>query len=536
MSAPIEAETVGELLRKAAATWGDAEAVVGDGTRLSFHELEARSRALARRLLGRGVAKHTHVGISFGNNPDFLVSLVAVSRIGAVAVPISTFAPGRELLRLLRYGDLAAVLTRRWVVGVDQLARLTNAIPGLADAKGPVLTLPAVPSLRWIELTDADDDSPAWVTAPEDDGPAAPVDDELFDALEQDVDPTDVALMIHTSGTTSDPKGVPHLHDTVCFRARYLAERMQFRPGDRTYSSHVLFWIGGLTMSFFTSIAAGGTSVWCERFDAGEVLALIEQERLTRLAIYPHQVEQLLEHPAFASTDRSSLQVADARLLTTPGAGYIRTPEGHRMALGMSETFGPFSWGSGGTSPIGPVEDVQPGLEVRVVDEQNRPVADGETGEIVLRGRGVTPGYYKRPRHVAFDVDGWFHTGDRGRVDGGAIHFLGRMTEMIKTSGANVAPAEVIDALLALDGVREAYVLPLADPVRGEVVAAAVVLDEGSPLDAVTIRAELKKDLSPYKIPSVIAFFRSEEIPWTPTFKVRRGQLTEMIVQRAAAG
>ncbi len=534
MSDPIEASTVGEFVRKAAATFGDAEAVVGEGTRLTFNELDARSRTLARRLLGRGVAKRTHVGVSFGNNPDFLVSLLAVSRIGAVAVPISTFAPGRELLRLIRYGDLAAILTTQQVVGVDQVDRLTAAIPGLAETKGTVLTLPAAPSLRWIEFARSDDDPPPWVTLPEDDGIAA-VDDALLDAMEEDVVGTDVALMIHTSGTTSDPKGVPHTHDTVCFRVRYLAERMQYRPGDRTYTSQVLFWIGGLTMSFLTSIAAGATSVWCERFDADEVLPLIARERITRLAIYPHQVAQLLAHPEFASTDRSTLRIGDPRLAPGGDTTVILTPEGHRMGLGMSETFGPYSWGSGGTNVIAPVQNVQPGLEIRVVDDHNQPVGDGETGEIVLRGRCVTPGYYKRPRDVGFDADGWFHTGDRGLVDGASIHFLGRMTEMIKTSGANVAPAEVIDALLALDDIREAYVLPIPDKVRGELVSAAVVLDEGSDLDAETITAELKKDLSPFKIPSAIAIFTSGEIPWTPTFKVRRHELTEMIVQRAGA-
>jgi acyl-CoA synthetase (AMP-forming)/AMP-acid ligase II len=532
MPVPIEAETVGQLVRNAAATFGDAEAVVGSGTRLTFRELEERSRALARRLLARGVAKRTHVGVSFGNNPDCLVSMLAVSRIGAVAVPVSTFAPGRELLRLIRYGDLAALLTKRDVVGVDQVDRLADAIPGLAEANGPSLALAAAPSLRWIEFVDADDRAAAWVTRPDDEGIAAPVTDAVFDALEDDVVGADVALMIHTSGTTSDPKGEPHLHNTVSFRARYLAERMQYRPGERTYTSHVLFWIGGLTMSFFTNLAAGGTSVWCERFDAGEVLALIEHERIDRLVIYPHQVEQLLAHPGFSSTDRGSLRIADPRLLVGDGGGIV-TPEGHRMALGMSETFGPYSWGSGGTGVIGPIEDVQPGLEVRVAGEDDTPVGDGGTGEILLRGRGVTPGYYKRPKSFGFDPDGWFRTGDRGLVDGDAIHFLGRMTELIKTAGANVAPAEVVDALLAIDGVREAYVLPLPDPLRGEVVSAAVVLDEDRGLDADVIRAELKKDLSPYKVPAVIASFRSEEIPWTPTFKVRRHELTGMILERS---
>jgi acyl-CoA synthetase (AMP-forming)/AMP-acid ligase II len=532
MSYPIEADTIGELLRKAAAEFGDAEAVVGSGRRFTFRQLDQCSREIARRLLARGITKGAHVGVSFGNNPQFVLSLLAVSRIGAIAVPVSTFAPGRELLRLIRYGDLAGLLTTRQVVGVDQVERLTTAIPGLAECVRPLLALPAAPALRWIEFADTETGVPSWVTEPDDSGTAESVSDALLDAVEEDVFATDVALMIHTSGTTADPKGVPHLHDTVCFRSRYLAERMQYRAGERTYTSQVLFWIGGLTMSFFTNIAAGGSSVWCERFEAAEVLSLIETERVTRLVIYPHQVEQLLAHPDFATTDRTSLRISDPRLSPDGSAHGILTPEGHRMALGMSETFGPYSWGSGGTGVIAPIQDVQPGLAVRVVDQDNQPVADGETGEIVLRGRGVTPSYYKRPGGYGFDAYGWFHTGDRGRVDGESIHFLGRMTEMIKTSGANVAPAEVIEALLAIEGIREAYVLPLPDPLRGELVSAAVVLDDGCPLDDTAIRAELRKDLSPYKVPTSIAVFSSGEIPWTPTFKVRRHQLTAMILER----
>jgi acyl-CoA synthetase (AMP-forming)/AMP-acid ligase II len=530
----VEASTIGEMASKAAEAFGSKDAVVGNGTRLSYRDLDRRSREVARRLLGRSVAKGSRVGISFGNGPEFIVALIGASRIGVIAVPISTFARGRELQRLIRYGDLTGILTTGGVVGVDQRDRLTDAIPGLAHAPGPLLTLPSLPQLRWIEMPDLDE-RPTWAIAPEDPSPAGPITDAMLDAAEAEVTPWDVALMIHTSGTTSDPKGVPHLHDTVTFRARDLCYWMQYKSETRTYTSQPLFWIGGLTMSFVTSLVAGGTSVWSERFEPGEVLRLIEQERVTRLMIYPHQAEQLLAHPDFATTDRSSLETADYRLLAegaTPTP--ILSPEGHRMALGMSETFGPYTWGSGGSNVIAPITAVQAGLEVRCVDETGKPVIDGETGEIVLRGRCVTPGYHRQPKTVGFDADGWFHTGDRGQVDGDAIHFLGRMTEMIKTAGANVAPAEVVDALLALDGVKEAYVFPLPDAIRGELVSAAVVVDDGSTLDPETIKSKLKKDLSPYKVPSVIALFTTEEIPWTPTFKVRRGQLAEMIQQRAA--
>ncbi|WP_029429926.1 class I adenylate-forming enzyme family protein [Blastococcus sp. URHD0036] len=534
MAGAIEAGTMGQLLREAAARFGSAEAVVGNGTRLTFDALDERSRVTARHLLGRGVGKGDRIGVSFGNGPDFIVALTAVCRIGAIAVPISTFAPGRELHRLIRHGDMAGVLTASHVVGVDQVRRLEQAVPGLAGSERPQLALPAAPMLRWIEFTTGDV-ATAWVSSPGDHGVLGLVDEELLAAVEAEVTPYDVCLMIHTSGTTADPKGVPHLHDTVTFRARDLAERMQFAAGDRTYTSQVLFWIGGLTMSFVTSLAAGGTSIWHERFDAGEVLRLIERERISRLAIYPHQVEQLLAHPEFASTDRTSLRIADPRLAPDGASSALLTPDGDRMALGMTETFGPYSWGSGGSGPIAPIESVQPGLEVRVVDPDLEPVADGGTGEICLRGRCVTPGYHRRPRDSGFDADGWFHTGDRGRRDGAAIHFLGRMVEMIKTSGANVAPAEVVEALLAVDGVAEAYVVPLEDPLRGEVVAAAVVLDADSDLDAHDLQAALRGNLSPFKIPGAIGIFSSQEIPWTPTFKVRRPELTDMISARTAS-
>ena len=208
MSDPIEAATIGELLRKAAATFGDAEAVVGEGTRLTFRRARRPFAALARRLLGRGVAKGTHVGVSFGNNPDFLLSLLAVSRIGAVAVPISTFAPGRELLRLIRYGDLAAMLTTQAAWSAS--TRWIDSPPPSPVSRRPrARCSPCRPRRACVGSSSPsyDDDLPPWVTLPEDDGIAAPVDDALLDALEQDVVGTDVASDDPHLGHDVGPQG-----------------------------------------------------------------------------------------------------------------------------------------------------------------------------------------------------------------------------------------------------------------------------------------------------------------------------------------
>ncbi|HEY1279322.1 MAG TPA: fatty acid--CoA ligase family protein, partial [Acidimicrobiales bacterium] len=176
-----------------------------------------------------------------------------------------------------------------------------------------------------------------------------------------------------------------------------------------------------------------------------------------------------------------------------------------------------------------PLDELQPGVELRVVDPHGDPVADGERGEICIRGACITAGRHKEPREAAFDRDGWFHTGDEGEVDGRRVRFRGRLDETIKTAGANVAPAEVVAALRDLPGVAEAYVVGLADETRGQVVAAAVVPADGAALDGGELRRALRANLSTFKVPVHIAVLAADDIPWTASHKIRRGALAELI-------
>jgi acyl-CoA synthetase (AMP-forming)/AMP-acid ligase II len=163
------------------------------------------------------------------------------------------------------------------------------------------------------------------------------------------------------------------------------------------------------------------------------------------------------------------------------------------------------------------------------VDPHGHPVADGERGEICIRGACITAGRHKEPREAAFDRDGWFHTGDEGEVDGRRVRFRGRLDETIKTAGANVAPAEVVAALRDRPGVAEAYVLGLPDETRGQVVAAAVVPADGATLDGAELRGALRANLSAFKVPVHIVVLAADDIPWTASHKVRRGALAELI-------
>ena len=522
---------------------------------LTYALLEAESRLLARGLLARGVGKGARIGLWLGNGTEWLVAWAAVCRIGAVAVPLSTFFSERELAKVVRHADLHGLFTHRRFLGQDMLERVVRALPELEGCAGPVLAVRDAPFLRWVSAFERPGDPPssppAWAAPQEWFRAAAeqgPFDDDYLERVEAEVHAEDPAIMIYTSGSTADPKGVPHVHDTVTERVRYLSRFFSLGPESRSYIASPFCWVGGMTMSLFPVLDTGGTQYCTDRFDAGELLELVERERLDRAVLYPHHVNAVLDHPDFDRRDRSSLRDCDVRLLVGEAAAAALRPDPDKLyiGLGMTETFDGYWWGrrtGDKEPPLRPGErrppplDVHlPWFDVKVVDPATgQPVPDGGMGEICVRGRGITPGLHKRPRAEIFDRDGFFHTGDRVEVDGDRIWFRGRLGEMIKTAGANVAPGEVVAALLELDGVADAHVVGIPDSERGEVVVAAVVPASGADLDPDGIRARLRTMVSAFKVPAHVVLLRAEEIPWTPSHKVRRGVLTEMLRERLGA-
>jgi acyl-CoA synthetase (AMP-forming)/AMP-acid ligase II len=548
--APETATTLAAWFPALTAAFGDDEAIVGEGRRLTYRSLDVEARRWARRLVELGVGKGSRVGLLLGNGPTWLVAFAAVTRLGGVAVPLSTFFTPAELAYVVRHADLQGWIVHGPFLGRDQTAEVAAALPGVGRGRGPRLFLDEAPFLRWVGVAGPVGAVPAWAVdlgTRHDDG--ADVHDTL-DALDAiaaavhpTVHPTDPALMIYTSGSTATPKGVPHTHGSVMTKVHHLREMFELERGVRSYIASPFFWVGGLTMSLFPVLDAGGVQLCTHRFDAGEALELIERERPSRAVLYPHHVAALVEHPAFEKTDRSSLRHTDPRLLADGVAPPPPPSHGLGIGIGMTETFGGYWWGRPDPPGSGPpprpgerrpppLDMLQPGVELKVVDPQGRPVADGERGEICIRGVCIMHGRHKEPREAAFDADGWFHTGDEGEVDGARVRFRGRLDETIKTAGANVAPAEVAAALCELAGVAEAYVVGLPDETRGRVVAAAVVPQEGAAVDAPTLRAELRTRLSAFKVPVHIVVMAAADIPWTASHKVRRGALTDLIAAR----
>ncbi len=477
---PTTASTLPNFIRSLGQAYGDKPAVLRGEEILTFRELEARSAQMAAALLLRGVGKGTKVGIIYSNSPRWLVLWAAVTRIGAIAVPLSTFLKPPELARVIRHADLHAVVTQQRFLAQDFVHNLEEAFPDLPQS-GPELQLIDAPFLRWI-LVDTDK-APAWAHTTDWLETSGEAGAGMLAAAEAEVFPEEPAMMIYTSGQSADPKGVVHSHANVTGKIHYLRAMLGHRADNFNLAVLPFFWVGGLVMTFLTTLEIGGTVRCPEGAAKPDVGGLM---------------------------DRAPL----------PG-------------LGMTETFGMYGWGTEPPHPDRPIctpmTFFDPEVQTKIVDDQGRAVGNHEVGQMVVRGRGVTVGIHKVARASVFDVDGFYRTGDRCEVEDGVVYFVGRLGDMIKTSGANVAPAEVERELVALEGVAGAHVVGIDDPGRGHIVGAAVVPEEGAELDPQQILEYLKARLSSYKVPRLLAVVDGGEIPLTPSYKINKPMLAQII-------
>jgi acyl-CoA synthetase (AMP-forming)/AMP-acid ligase II len=273
------------------------------------------------------------------------------------------------------------------------------------------------------------------------------------------------------------------------------------------------FWIGGIAFAVLATMLAGSTLLCSNAVDAGETLDLLESEKPTMTNGFVAGIAHLASHPSLPGRDLTCIRRGNLYPIMAPEVRPA-DPELRHTMLGMTE--------AGSVITISEDETDQPkhrrgsfgrpcpGFETKVVD-----------GELCIRGPYVMQRYYKRSREECFDDDGWFHTGDLVRTDAdGFVYFIGRRGAMIKTAGANVAPAEVERAIAKVTGGVVAHVLGLPDPERGQLVAAVVALEDDAAFDEAAVRERLKAELSSYKIPKRFAAVSRSEIPVLSSGKV----------------
>jgi fatty-acyl-CoA synthase len=524
----IGALTLGGFLEEVASRYAGNDAVVFDDplragatVRWTYTDLRAEARRMARALVAAGVERGDAVGIVMGNRPEALAAIFGAAMAGAIAVPMSTFAPRRELAFMAELAEVSVVLTQ---------ARLRSRRFG-DDVRA---LQPELPALREVDVVGED----GWADFL--DGAAAVGDDEL-DRRIAGAEPDHPALVIFSSGTTSSPKGMLHANRAPAQQMWVQARIFGRHEGTRMWTALPLFWTAGFNTAVGSTLAAGGCWVAQEAFDPGEALALMSRERVTEPYTLPHQTAALEEHPDWATTDLSSLtcvygKSAYARHPSVKGDTGWLMPVGY----GLSETcaFVASHWSDATREATRrSMGKLLPGVQLRVIDPgTGRALAVDEVGELAVKGPTLMLGYLGKEPADCVDEDGFFHTGDAGHVDErGELHFGGRRTEMIKTAGANVSPAELEVELRACPPVKLSRVVGVPDPRLDEIVVACVTLKEGAEATEADIQAFLRERVSSYKVPKRVLFFADGEIPMTSSdTKVRDEALLALVDERLA--
>ncbi|MFC5752383.1 class I adenylate-forming enzyme family protein [Actinomadura rugatobispora] len=550
---PLDAEpglgplTLPGYLREVTRRYGEREALVlssPQGTvRWTYAEVWERAVEVACALRASGLGKDGRVGVLMTNRPEWIAAVFGVSLAGGVAVTLSTFSTPSELDHLLQVSAVSVLLFERTVLKKDFAAVLTELEPEIGRAAPGALRSSKYPFLRGLAMVGdalpggAIDTWDAFLAR----GRGEPR--ELVEATAETTRPSDAAVLFFSSGSTSKPKGILSAHRGVTVQLWRFRRMYVFGPEDdiRCWTANGFFWSGNFAMALGTTFSSGGSLVLQTTFAAEEALELMQEERVNFPVAWPHQWAQLQGAPNYGDVDLSSVRYADHG---TPLAHHPTVSSGKWFepghAYGNTETF-TISTGYPGDTP----EDVHvnssgvplPGNTVSVVDPLTGAVVPrGERGEICVKGPTLMLGYIGVPLDETLDAEGFFHTGDGGYIDAdGRLFWEGRLTDIIKTGGANVSPLEVSEALAGHPGVKVAHTVGVPHETLGEVVVACVVPHEGASADPEEIRAYLRERLASYKVPRHVLAFREDEIALTGSAKIKTNDLRELAAKRLQA-
>lgn len=522
-----EVSTIGDLLVRSAYLHPDRKAVVFPEDQRSYAELLWGATQVAQGLLALGVRSGDKVGLMAANCSEFVEAFFGVALLGGVVVPLNARHKAQEIGYIVDNGELAAICT---TADDDEYVDFSNlfcsALPSLADSDALHLRIDEAPRLRSAILLRGEGRR-GFLGRSDFDKLANTRSAEEVDHIRRCVRIRDAAAIIYTSGTTANPKGCVLSHEAM---TRGGVERARHRFGtgnhDVVWSAGPLFHIGSLA-PFIGTMGAAGTYLTDSYFEPARALELMNREKATvAFPWFPAIVLGLIDHPNF---DPSKLSSLASIILIAPPAQVERVqslfPNTEIIqGCGMTETAGIFA-----ISTRDEIEEQRattqgkavPGIEVRIKSlDSDGDAAPDEVGEILVRGYCVMDEYYRAPKKTAesLDEDGWLHTGDLyTKSKDGNLCFNGRLKDMLKVGGENVAAIEVEAFLCEHPAVRIAEVVGKADPRLDEVPVAFVELRADAQLSAEELIAFCKGRIASYKIPREVYFMQPEEWPTSAT-------------------
>jgi acyl-CoA synthetase (AMP-forming)/AMP-acid ligase II len=521
--------TTPSVLNRMAFDRADHDALIAADRRFTFAELHDEVRRTAAAIAGLGVQPGDRVALWSPNTWHWVVSCLAIHYAGAVLVPLNTRYTADEATDILRRTHAPLLLGMSRFLGADRIANLDRA------ALGALRHVVRVP----VEDDDGEKEAGSWDEFLA--GPQIPLSE--VDARAAAVRPDDVADILFTSGTTGRSKGVLCAHRQSLSASAAWAECGQITSADRYLCINPFFHNFGYKAGILACLQTGATLIPQLTFDAEQAMRAVAEHRVTVLPGPPTIFQTLLDHPARADHDLTSLRFAVTGAATVPVVLIERMQTELDFdivltAYGLTEASGFGTMCRADDDPVTvattcgrPIADFDLRIDGAAgpATSDSAPDAAG-AGEVLLRGPNVMLGYLDDPAATAatVDADGWLHTGDIGTVDeAGNLRITDRLKDMYICGGFNVYPAEVEQALARLDGVADVAVIGVPDDRLGEVGRAFVVRRPGAELDEAAVVAFSRRHLANFKAPRSVAFL--DVLPRNAGGKVLKTTLREMV-------
>lgn len=543
---PWRSLTLHQALLDAAAKFPDRPFLITDQKSWTYAEMARWSYGIAAGLKRRGISTGDKVAIVMANYPEFVALKYALSMVGSVAVPINILNRERELNYLLGQSEAVMLITMSGFRGLNYMTMLNSIAPGWEHEGGGA----ALPNLREVIVFPTEEGAP-----PE---PARLFSDlcaDEADAKLEPVDPGALCDILYTSGTTGDPKGVEITHDMLTRTAFGSAYARAFADGHRILFSLPKYHVFGYVEGMLSVPFVGGAIIPQLKFDATAMLEAIERFRANDALLIPAMTLDMLHVASQHDFDLSSLHFVLASGGRAPeriwqeisdvfGVKEITTGYGMTEATASTTVTRPddpierLLNTNGRMRDIGPAGD--PAIHNRMVDykvidpETGAELQLGEMGELVAKGPGITRGYYNKPEETgaAFTADGWFKTGDLGRIDAeGYISLLGRTKESYRCGGEQVLPSEIENILTGHPAVLHAHVVPVPDERMGEVGVAFVVPRPGQTIDTQELDRLSREKLARFKVPRHYLVVDEGDIPVTASGRPRKFLLSKLAMK-----
>ncbi|HEV7858859.1 MAG TPA: long-chain-fatty-acid--CoA ligase [Pyrinomonadaceae bacterium] len=506
-----EPQNLRELLAQRAHATPDKTFLFSEGDHRSYtyKEFERAVNRAVMMLASRGIQKGDVVSLLMPNSVEYVIAYFACFKLGALAGPINSLLKPQEIAYVIANSEAKALLVN---------SEFENRIAGIKDG------------LKSLSLIIKFDDE-RQATA-EFDGPGA---DDLPAAL---IGPDDEAIIIYTSGTTGKPKGCLLTHANLIANARQITNWLKFTESDRLLTMMPLFHMNAVSVTTLTPLYAGGSTVVSQKFSASRFWQIISDYEVTSFGSVATMLQMLLAtYPEGVPEGLKTGQLRFAMCGSAPVPAEVLKSFEETFDCLVIEGYG-LSESTCRSSFNPPDERRRPGScgmpignEMRVFDEEEREVADGELGEIVLRGENILKGYYKNEEATARAFrGGWFHTGDIGYRDAdGFFYIVDRKSDMIIRGGENIYPREIDEVLYGHPAVASAAVIGVPDELYGEEVAAFIVLKDGMEASEDELLEFCRARLADFKCPKSVRFI--QDIPKGPTGKLLKRELSRLFAQ-----